>query len=83
MTSYLLAADSAAPDQKFAVDLNDETFVFRVKYNTRAGKWFLSMSDEEEAAIFSGAPMALGINYFDLYRRKLYSAFFLSFLLCM
>lgn len=67
MANFKLPVTSDSADQKFSSEMAGETFVFRVKYNTRASKWHLSISDENESPIFSGATLALGVNYLELY----------------
>jgi len=66
MTAYQIPFDTSFPDQQLTVDLGDETFIFRMKWNTVAEQWYLSMYDQENSPIFEGIAFVLGLNYFEL-----------------
>jgi hypothetical protein len=61
--------ESGVPSQTFKVDLDENTYNFRVIYNTRLGTWTFDLSDEDGVALCSGVTMVLSadlINQFNL-----------------
>lgn len=46
--------DRNTPDQKFSIDLEGTVYVFRVMWNSRTGRWTLSIYEEDETPIVLG-----------------------------
>lgn len=46
--------DRNSPDQKFSIDLEGTVYVFRVLWNSRTGRWSLSVFEEDETPIVMG-----------------------------
>jgi len=65
MTAIQIPFNTSLPDQQLSVDLGDTTFIFRIKWNTTAQLWFLSMFDDESRAIFEGLAFVNGLNFFE------------------
>jgi hypothetical protein len=61
MASVELPIDPTMPDQKFYSQLEGELFNFRVRWNDRAGMWFLSIGDAA-GTIVSGRGVILGAS---------------------
>lgn len=55
--------DRNAPDQKFSIDLEGTVYVFRVMWNSRTGRWTLSIFEEDETPIVMGITV---VGEFDL-----------------
>jgi hypothetical protein len=55
-----VAADIA--DQSFSVQLEGAVYQVRLRYNTRAGHWALSLADAVGSALLSGMAVRLGVD---------------------
>jgi len=66
MAAVQIQFNAESADQQVTTDIGGETFIFRMKWNTRAEQWFLSMFDQEESPIFEGIAFVIGLNYFEL-----------------
>ena len=66
MARVQIPFDTTEADQQLTVDLGTESFIFRIKWNTRSEQWFLSMYDKEQSPLFEGLAFVLGINYFEI-----------------
>jgi len=55
--------DKNSPDQKFSIDLEGTVYVFRVLWNSRTGRWSLSIFEEDETPIVMGIAV---VGEFDL-----------------
>lgn len=51
---FRIPADSSEASYKIRVDLEGETFVFKLHFNERMNRWVLSVYDANEAAIVVG-----------------------------
>jgi len=51
--------------QTFKVDLEGNTYNFRVIYNSRVGIWTMDISDEDGVELCNGVTMVLGADLID------------------
>jgi hypothetical protein len=56
---------TGVPSQTFKVDLEGNTYNFRVMYNSRIGVWTFDLSDEDGNPLASGVTMVLGADLID------------------
>ena len=55
-----IAADT--PDQSFSVSLDAAVYRLRLRYNTRAGAWALSLATADGTPLLSGLALRLGVD---------------------
>ncbi len=67
MAVVTIPTNTDIADQEVTVEIADTTLILRIKWNTRAERWYLSVSDEQESPIFSGVALVRGINYLNLF----------------
>ena len=59
--------ESGVPSQTLKVDLEGNTYNFRIIYNSRIGVWTFDLTDEDGNCLASGVTMVLGANLIDQY----------------
>jgi hypothetical protein len=62
MATRLLHTDPIARHHAYAVDLEGSTYVVELRWNVRAGAWFMSLFDRARAPIAVGRKVVLGAN---------------------
>jgi len=70
--------ESGVPSQTFKVDLEGDTYNFRVIYNTRVGVWTFDLSDEDGVELCSGVTMVLSADLIDQFNLGIGSLFMLE-----
>ena len=63
MAIVQIPVDKNSPDQKFSIDLEGTVYVFRLIWNSRTGRWALSILEEDETPIIAGVAV---VGDFDL-----------------
>lgn len=61
---YELELNNKSDIYKFQVDIDNKTYIFNIRYNTRNELWHCDLMDDQENHIISGQPLLLGINLF-------------------
>lgn len=59
--------ESGVPSQTFKVDLEGDTYNFRIIYNTRVGVWTFDLSNEDGESLADGVTMVMGTDLIDQY----------------
>ena len=54
--------ESGVPSQTLKVDLEGNTYNFRIIYNSRTGVWTFDLTDEDDVDLVSGVAMVLGAS---------------------
>lgn len=66
MSSVQIPVDRNSPDQKFSIDLEGTVYVLRLIWNSRTGRWALSIFEEDETPIITGIAV---VGNFDLLKQ--------------
>lgn len=61
---YQLALNNINDIYEFQADIDNQTFIFKIRYNTRSGLWYCDLMDDEGTPIISGQPLLIGVNLF-------------------
>lgn len=64
MATLVLPARSDLPFYDFGVDLEGSSFTFELRWNPRAGAWFLSVYDAAGDLLIAGRRVVLGVSLF-------------------
>jgi len=70
MPLFIIPVDNQNPDFTFYTNLEDSTYFFRMRWNTRAGKWFMDILNDQNEAIVQSVAIVQGIDYFELVQEK-------------
>jgi hypothetical protein len=62
MATLILPARSDAAFYDFEVDLDERAFTIEIRWNARAGGWFLSLYDSAGVPLSMGRRIVLGAN---------------------
>lgn len=52
----------------FQLDLEGATYLFTFRYNARADRWFMNISDENENVLIAGVPLITNYNLLAPYK---------------
>ena len=64
----VLQASQTLQDFEYRVELDEETFTLRFRWNTRAATWFVDISDSDEEPIVMGRPLNLDTTLLRQFR---------------
>lgn len=62
---YQLNLTNTADIYEFQVDIDNNTYIFAIRYNTRNGLWYCDLKNDTGEHIISGVPLLLGVNLFS------------------
>ena len=67
MARLTMPVNSDNSHYDFFIDLEDITYNFEFKYNTRMDRWIMNISDSDLNPIIQGMALVLGLEYLSLY----------------
>ena len=59
--SLLIPVVPSVPNYRFSTSIDDATYIFDFRWNTREAAWFFDISEADETSILQGVKVVLGM----------------------